>query len=71
MKNAYESLDEEPEGKIPFVIPRCRWKDNTEMDNKEITWNRADWIHLAENRVQWWSKESMIIKFGVLYEAGS
>jgi len=45
MKKAYEILDENPEGKLPFVRTRCRWKDNTEMDNKEIRWKRADWIH--------------------------
>jgi hypothetical protein len=35
MKNAYEILDEEPEGKQPFVRTRHRWKDNTEMDIKK------------------------------------
>ena len=35
MKEAYEIMDEEPEGKLPFVRTRCRWKDNTEMDNKK------------------------------------
>ena len=71
MKKAYEILDEEPEGKLTFVRTKCRWKDNTEMDNKEIRWKRADWIHLAENRVQWCSSEPRVIKFWVLYEAGS
>jgi len=63
MKKAHENWDEEPEGKLPYVRNRCRWKDNTKMDNKEIRWKRADWIHLAKNRVQWCSSESKIIKF--------
>jgi len=71
MKEAYEILDDEPEGKLPFARTRCRWMDNTEMDNKEIRWKRADWIHLAENRVQWCSSETRVIQFWVLYEAGS
>jgi hypothetical protein len=28
--------------------------DNIEMDLKEIVWEDMDWIHLAQNSVQWW-----------------
>ena len=71
IKKAYEILDEEPKGKLPFVRTRCRRTKDTKMHNKEIRWKRADWIRLAENRVQWCSGEPTIIKFWVLYEAGS
>jgi hypothetical protein len=67
MKKAYEILGEEPEKepekKLPFVRTRCRWKKNTKMYNKGIRWKRTEWIHLAENRVQWCSSKSTIIKF--------
>lgn len=56
MRNAYEILDKEPEGKRPFARRKFRWRNNIEMDHKEIRWKTADWIHLAHNRVQWWSK---------------
>jgi hypothetical protein len=26
---------------------RCKWKDNIEMDLREITWGGMDWIYLA------------------------
>jgi hypothetical protein len=36
-----------PEGKIPFVRPRCRWEDNFKMDLQEVGWGDTDWIDLV------------------------
>jgi hypothetical protein len=33
--------------------PRCRWEDNIRMDLKEIGIDGANWIQLAQDRVQW------------------
>jgi hypothetical protein len=33
--------------------PRCRWKDDTKMDLREIGWGGMDWYHLAQGRDQW------------------
>jgi hypothetical protein len=30
--------------------PRCIWKDNNEMDMKEMGWGTVDWINLAQER---------------------
>jgi hypothetical protein len=42
-----------PEGKRPLGRPRCRWKYNIKMDLGEIGINGANWIQLAQDRVQW------------------
>jgi hypothetical protein len=42
-----------PEGKRPLGRPRCRWEDNIEMDLMEIVIDGANWIWLAQDRVQW------------------
>jgi hypothetical protein len=31
----------------------CRWEDNIIMDLKEIGWEDATWIHLAQYRDHW------------------
>jgi hypothetical protein len=42
-----------PEGKRPLGIPRLRWEDNIKMDLREIVIDGANWIQLAQERVQW------------------
>jgi hypothetical protein len=42
-----------PEGKRPLGRPRRRWEDNTNMDLREIGIDGANWIRLAQDRVQW------------------
>jgi hypothetical protein len=40
----------------PLGRPKCRWKDF-----KEIGLECMDWIHLAQNRDQWWALVNMVI----------
>jgi hypothetical protein len=42
-----------PEGKRPLGRSRCRWKDNIKMDLREIGIDGANWVRLAQDRVQW------------------
>jgi hypothetical protein len=42
-----------PEGNRPLGRPRRRWEDNIKMDLREIGINWANWIRLAQDRVQW------------------
>jgi hypothetical protein len=51
MRNAYEISVGKPEGKIPFVRG---WEDTIKTDLKEAGREDEDWIHLAQNRIQWW-----------------
>jgi hypothetical protein len=42
-----------PEGKRPLGRPRLRWEDNIKLDLREIGIYWTNWIHLAQDRVQW------------------
>jgi transposase len=42
-----------PEGKRPLGRPRRRWEDNIKMGLREIGIDGANWIQLAQDRVQW------------------
>jgi hypothetical protein len=42
-----------PEGKRPLGRPRRRWEDNIKLDLREIGIDGANWIRLAQDRVQW------------------
>jgi hypothetical protein len=44
-----------PEGKRPLGRPRRRWEDNIKMNLREMGINEANWIQLAQDRVQWWA----------------
>jgi hypothetical protein len=52
-RGVYRVLVWRPEGKRPLGRPRRRWKDNIKMDLREIWIDEANWIRLAQNRVQW------------------
>jgi hypothetical protein len=41
------------ERKRPLGRPRHRWKDNMTMDLREIGIDEANWLRLAQDRVQW------------------
>jgi hypothetical protein len=42
-----------PEGKRPLGRPMSRWEDNIKMEFREIGIDWANWIRLAQDRVQW------------------
>jgi hypothetical protein len=52
-RDAYRVLVGRPEGKRPQGRPRRRWEDNIKMDLVEIGIDGANWIQLAQDRVQW------------------
>jgi hypothetical protein len=52
-RGAYRVLVGRPEGKRPLGRPRRRWDGNIKMDLREIGIDGANWIHLAQKRVQW------------------
>jgi hypothetical protein len=45
--------------------PRCRWEDNIKMDVREIGIDGANWIQLAQYRVQWRAFENTVMKLRV------
>jgi hypothetical protein len=65
MRNGYKILVGEPEGKRPLRRPRHRWEGNIRMDLREIGWEGADWIHLAQDKDQWGAVVNMIMNLRV------
>jgi hypothetical protein len=49
----YRILGGRSEGKRPLERPRRRWEDTIKMDLREIEIDWANWIQLAQDRVQW------------------
>jgi hypothetical protein len=52
-RGVYRVLVGRPKGKRPLVRPKRRWEDNIKMDLREIGIDGANWIRLAQDRVQW------------------
>jgi hypothetical protein len=52
-RSVYRVLVGRPEDKRPLGRPRRRWDDNIKMDLREIRIDEANWIRLAQDRVQW------------------
>jgi hypothetical protein len=52
-RGVYRVLVGRPEGKRPLGRPRRRWEDNIKMDLRETGIDEANWMQLAQDRVQW------------------
>jgi hypothetical protein len=65
-RGVYRVLVGRPRGKRSLGRPRCRWEDNIKMDLREIGINGANWIQLAQDRVQWWACANMVMNFPIL-----
>jgi hypothetical protein len=52
-RGVYSVLVWRPGGKRPLGRPRRRWENNITMDLREIGVDGANWILLAQDRVQW------------------
>jgi transcription termination factor 2 len=52
-RSVYRVLVGRPEGKRPLGRPRRKWKYNIKMDLRQIAIDGANWIQLAQIRVQW------------------
>jgi hypothetical protein len=54
-----------PGGKRPLGRPRRRWEDNIKSDLREIGLDGANWVHLAQYRVQWRAFVNMVLNLRV------
>jgi hypothetical protein len=52
-RGVYRVLVGRSEGKSPLGRPRCRWDGNITLDFRDIGIYGANWIRLAQDRVQW------------------
>jgi hypothetical protein len=69
-RGVYRVLVGRPEGKRPMGRPRCRWEDNIKMDLREIGIDGANWIRLAQVRVQWRASVNTVMNFRFHKKAG-
>jgi hypothetical protein len=60
-RGVFRVLVGRPEGKRPLGRLGRRWKDNIKMDLREIGIDGANWIRLAQDRVQW---RALVMNFG-------
>jgi hypothetical protein len=52
-RSVYWVLVGRPESKRPLGRPRRGWEENIKLDLREIGIDGANWIRLAQVRVQW------------------
>jgi hypothetical protein len=52
-RDVYKVLVGRSGGKRPLGRPRSMWRYNIKLDLREIGIDGANWIQLAQNRVQW------------------
>jgi hypothetical protein len=64
-RGVYRVLVGRPEGKRPLGRPRSRWEDNIKMGLREIGIDGANWIQLAQDRVQWWACVNVVMNLRV------
>jgi hypothetical protein len=64
-RDVYRVLVGRPEGKRPLGRSRRRWEYNNKMDLRETGIDGANWIRLAQDRVQWRAFVSMVMNLRV------
>jgi hypothetical protein len=64
-RGVYRVLIGRPEGKRPLGRPRRMWEDNIKMDLKETGIDGANWIQLAQDRVQWRASVNTVMNLRV------
>jgi hypothetical protein len=65
-RGVYRILVGRPEGKIPLGRPRHRWENSIKTDLREIGIDGANWIQLAQDRVQWRACVNTVMNLRVL-----
>jgi hypothetical protein len=48
-RNTYRILEGKPEENRPLGRSRCRWKDNTKMNLREIVWIGFIWLRTGDS----------------------
>jgi hypothetical protein len=68
-RGVYRLLVGRPEGKRPLGRPRHRWEDNIKMNLREIGIDGANWIQMAQDRVQWRACVNTVMNLRVPHES--
>jgi hypothetical protein len=61
-----QNFSQKSDGKKPHMRPRNEWEDSTELNVKGGGCDSADWIHLAQDKVQWQAPMNMVMNLQVL-----
>jgi hypothetical protein len=64
-RGVYRTLVGRPEGTRPLGRPKRTWENNIKMDLREIWIDGANWIRLAQDRVQWWAFVNTVMNLRV------
>jgi hypothetical protein len=64
-RGVYRVLVWRPEGERPLGRHRRRWEDNIKLVLREIGIDGANWIRLAQDRVQWRAFVNTVMNLGV------
>jgi hypothetical protein len=64
-RGVYRVLVGRPKDKRPLRRRRRRWESNIKMDLRAIGINRANWIQVAQDRVQWRACVNMVMNLRV------
>jgi hypothetical protein len=64
-RGIYKVLVGRPKGKRPLGRTKRRWEDNIKTDLREIRIDGANWIRLAQDRVQWRAVVSTVMNLRV------
>jgi hypothetical protein len=64
-RGVYGVLVGRPEGKRPLGRPRRKGVDNIKLDLREIWIDGANWIRLAQDRVQWRACVNTVMNFRI------
>jgi hypothetical protein len=68
-RGVYSVLVGRHKGKRPLGRPKHKWENNIKMDLREIGINGANWIQLAQDRVQWWAFVNRVMNLWVPKES--
>jgi hypothetical protein len=64
-RGVYRDLVGKPKRKTPRGRPRRKWADHIKRDLREIGIDGANWIRLAQDRVQWWAFVTTVMNLRV------
>jgi hypothetical protein len=70
VRDVYRVLVGRPKGKRPLRRPRRRWEDNIKMDFRETGIDGANWVRLAQDRVQCRAFVNMVMNFWFPWKGG-
>jgi hypothetical protein len=66
-RDTYRILFRMPERKRPLGRPSRRWEHNIKTDLKKTGCEVVDWIHLAQDVVQWRALVNEVVNFKVMW----